>query len=426
MAGKPLGLAVYRYATIAVSPLVPFLLRRRAQRGKEDPARLRERLGHASVPRPEGTLIWVHGASVGECLAALPLIEMLLKTPGRHVLLTSGTTTSAALMAQRLPQNAIHQFTPIDTPASIARFLDHWRPDVALFVDSELWPNMIAEARARGTRLALINGRMSERSFVNWSYAQQSAAALLSCFEVCLAQDQETAERLRLLGAKNADVSGSLKADAPPLPADEEKLQTLRKAIGERPVLLAASTHPGEDETILPAHDALRRQFGDLLTIIAPRHPARGPDIAMLCGTRPVVRRAGGGLPSSGTAIYVADTIGELGLLFRLAPFAFIGGSLIPHGGQNPLEPARLHCAVLAGPHTENFTLSYNTIFAAQGAGRVSSCAEIVALAGRLISNPAETRAIGDAAARAAATLGGAMEKTRIAVEALLASHARA
>lgn len=426
MAAAPFGLFAYRCATIALSPFVPLLLRRRVRRGKEDVARLRERLGHASIPRPDGQLIWVHGASVGECLAALPLIEALLKIPGRHVLVTSGTTTSAALMAERLPQNAIHQFAPVDTPAAIARFLDHWEPDAALFVDSEIWPNMILQSRGSGTKLALINGRMSERSFVNWSYAQQSAAALLACFDVCLAQDQETVERLRLLGAKNADVSGSLKADAPPLPADAQKLEVLRRAIGNRPVLLAASTHPGEDETILPAHDALKRLHPDLLTIIAPRHPARGPDIAMLCGTRPVVRRADGALPDAGTAVYVADTMGELGLFFRIAPFAFIGGSLIRHGGQNPLEPARLSCAVLAGPHTENFVPAYNAIFAAQGAGQVSSCAEIVSLAGRLISNPAEARMMGEAAARAATTLGGAMEKTRERVEAMLASHARA
>lgn len=426
MSSNPFGLAAYRYATIALSPLAPFLLRERQRRGKEDAARIGERLGHATVERPAGQLIWVHGASVGECLAALPLIDVLLKVPGRHILLTSGTVTSAKLMGERLPEKAIHQFAPVDTPAAIARFLDHWQPDAALFVDSELWPNIIRDAGGRGIPLALINGRMSERSFVNWSYAPQSAAALLSHFKVFLAQDQETAERLKMLGAKNVDVTGSLKADAPPLPAQAEKLQALRNAIGERHVWVAASTHPGEDETILPAHDALRRDFPDLLTIIVPRHPGRGNDIAMLAGDRSVLQRSHGDLPAPDTAIYVGDTLGELGIFFRAVNFAFIGGSLIPHGGQNPLEPARLRCAVMAGPHTENFVPAYEAIFAAQGLGRVRSCAEITQLAHRFLSDPQEARAIGEAAARAAVALGGAMEKTREAIEALLENHARA
>ncbi len=426
MTSNPIGLAAYRYATIALSPLAPFLLRERQRRGKEDASRIGERLGRTALARPEGQLIWVHGASVGECLAALPLIDVLLKEPGRQVLLTSGTVTSAKLMAERLPQNAIHQFAPVDTPAAIARFLDHWRPDAALFVDSEFWPNIIRDAGGRGIPLALINGRMSERSFVNWSYAPQSAAALLSHFKVCLAQDQETGERLKLLGAKNVDVTGSLKADAPPLPAQAEKLQALKSALGERPVWMAASTHPGEDETILPAHDALRRDFPDLLTIIVPRHPGRGGDIAMLCGNRPVLQRSHGALPAPDTAIYVGDTLGELGIFYRAVDFAFIGGSLIPHGGQNPLEPARLHCAVMAGPHTENFAAAYDAIFAAQGCGRVQSCPEITQLARRFLSTAGDARAIGEAASRAAVALGGAMEKTREAIEALLENHARA
>ena len=164
----------------------------------------------------------------------------------------------------------------------------------------------------------------------------------------------------------------------------------------------------------------LFRSLPNLLTIIAPRHPARGADIAMLCGTRPVLRRSEGRLPSGNTQVYIADTIGELGLLYRVTPFAFIGGSLIPHGGQNPLEPARLQCAVLAGTHTENFALPYDAIFAAQGAGRVSSAQDIADMAKRLIADPAEAKQMGEAAAQAAIALGGAVAKTLTAVEALL------
>ncbi|HEY8697211.1 MAG TPA: 3-deoxy-D-manno-octulosonic acid transferase [Rhizomicrobium sp.] len=425
MARRPLALLAYRWATTALAPAVPLLLKRRALRGKENRARMEERLGNASRSRPDGALIWIHGASVGECLAALPLIDELLKAPDRSVLITSGTVTSANLMAERLPPRAFHQFAPVDAPAAVRRFLDHWRPAIGLFVDSEIWPNILMESRARGIRLALVNGRLSARSFTGWRRLPRTAAALLSSYDLCLAQDGETADRLTALGARKVEITGSLKADAPPLPADAARLAALKQAIGARPVLLAASTHPGEDETILPAHDALRKQFPDLLTIVVPRHPERGQDIAMLCGARPVARRATGALPSDKTAVYVGDTMGELGLFFRVAPFAFIGGSLIPHGGQNPLEPARLRCAVLAGPHTENFIASYDAILAAQGAGRVHSSLEIAALAGRLIADPAEARRMGEAASRAAASLGGAMEKTRAAVEALLAGNAR-
>jgi len=385
---------------------------------------MNEKLGHASVVRPEGTLVWIHGASVGECVAALPLVDALLKS-GRNVLVTSGTVTSAQVMAQRLPGRAIHQYAPLDTPAATRRFLDYWKPSAGLFVDSEIWPNILRGAHARGVRIAMVNGRMSERSFIGWRRAPRVAKALLSLFDICLAQDAATAKRLTKLGAPRVTISGSLKADAPPLPADEAKLRALRTAIGSRPVLLAASTHPGEDETILPAQDILRRDFADLLTIIAPRHPERGADIAMLCGTRSVARRSQGQPITKQTGVYVADTIGELGLLYRLTPFAFIGGSLIPHGGQNPLEAARLGCAVLAGTHTENFSQEYGAIFAAQGAGRVSSAPQIADIAGRLIANPAEAKTMGEAASQAAAMLGGAVEKTLGAIEALL-SDARA
>jgi len=420
-----LALTAYRLFTHALTPLVPIALRQRALRGKEDSERMRERLGHAGRARPGGQLIWIHGASVGETLAILPLIDALLEEADRSVLVTSGTVTSAKLMAERLPPRALHQFAPVDAPSVTARFLDHWRPDAALFVDSEIWPNILTGARMRSIPLALINGRISARSFAGWRRFRRSAARLFANYDVCLAQDAATAERLSALGARRVEVTGSLKADAAPLPADPTRLNALLEAIGSRPVLLAVSTHPGEDETILPAHDALRRQHSDLLTIIAPRHPERGGEIMMLAGDRATRQRSKSELPDSNTAVYVADTLGELGLFYRLAPFAFIGGSLIPHGGQNPLEPARLHCAVMTGPHTQNFTVAYDAILSAQGVGRVHSSGEIATLAGRLIDNPANARTMGDAAADAAAKLGGAVEKTRAAIEHLLA-HARA
>lgn len=426
MSGGPIGFRAYRAATALLAPTVPFLLKRRASRGKEDPARINERLGLDLMPRPDGEVIWVHGASVGECNAALPLIEALLQQKrDRHVLLTSGTVSSAQQMQERLPPRAIHQFIPVDAPAATARFLDHWRPQAGLFVDSDIWPNLILGAKSRGMKLALINARMSERSLGGWSWAPKTAAALLSAFDLCLAQDEEIAGRFRQLGARGVRAIGSLKADAPPLPADAAALQSLKDSIADRPVLLAAQTHPGEDETILPVHDMLRQTIANLLTIIVPRHVTRGPEIAMLCGERPAVRRAQGELPKNGTAIYIADTMGELGLFYRVAHFAFIGGSLVRHGGQNPLEPARLNCAVLAGPHTFNFTGAYDAIFRAQGLGLVRSSTEIAGIASRLLNDAEAVKSLGAAAAAAAATLGGAVAKTVAAVEQLLACNAR-
>ena len=344
------GLWGWRLATRVLTPVAPLLLRQRAARGKEDWARLNERLGIAGLARPAGRLIWLHGASVGESLSALPLIEKL-KGQGT-VLVTSGTVTSAAMMSQRLPAGALHQYVPLDTPGAVARFLDHWKPDAGLFIESDLWPNLIGAARARGVKLALVNARISAASAERWRWARRSVKALLSAFDMVLAQDDEVAQRFRGLGARQVEVVGSLKADAPPLTTDEDALAAMRQAIDGRPVLLAAQTHPGEDETVLPAHDLLRARFPDLLTILIPRHTARGTDLEMLCGTRAVKRRSAGGRISSQTAIYIADTMGEMGLFYRLAPFCFLGGTLVPLGGHNPLEPAALHCAVLAGPHT--------------------------------------------------------------------------
>lgn len=415
----PLGLAAWRLLAGLATPLAPLLLRQRAARGKEDKARINERLGIASLPRPDGKLVWVHGASVGESLSALPLIEKLMEG-GAKVLVTSGTVTSATIMKQRLPKGALHQFVPLDTPRAVARFLDHWRPDAGLFIESDLWPNLIRGAKKRGVRLGLVNARISARSAQRWRFARKSMAALLAAFDVVLAQDEDFADRLRALGAPHVQVSGSLKADAPPLKANDAALKELRQAIGGRPVLLAAQTHPGEDETILPAHDLLRARFADLLTIIVPRHIERAPDIEMLCGARVVRRRSSGQTIAADTAIYIADTLGEMGLFYRLAPFCFVGATLVPMGGHNPLEPAALNCAVLAGPHTANAVRAFDAVLSAQGFGRVHNSSDIAREAARLLTDPDAAAQAGVAAARGAATLSGAVDRTITALKALL------
>jgi 3-deoxy-D-manno-octulosonic-acid transferase len=423
---RTFGLIAYRAATFVAAPAIPLVLRRRAAAGKEEPVRSGERMGKAGRGRPEGQLVWAHGASVGECLAALPLIEAILERKRANVLVTSGTVASAEVMRHRLPAGAIHQFVPVDTPQAVSRFLNHWRPDIGVFVDSDLWPNLIVEAKERNVPLLLVNARISERSFRGWRWAPRTARTLLSAFDICLAQDETFAERFRALGCPDVRVAGSLKADAPPLTADRAKLDALRLAIGSRPVLLAAQTHPGEDETILPAHDALRREFPQILTIIVPRHTSRGSNIAVLCGTRSVRLRSANQLPNEQTSVYVADTMNELGAFYRLASFAFVGGTLVPMGGHNPLEPARLHRGVLAGPHIFNSASAFEAIFKEQGMGPVASVGEIVALAGRLLRDRDTATALGDAAARGAALLGGAMARTFDAIAALLPADARA
>ncbi len=416
------ALALYRGFMSALSPSV---LRRRARTGKEDPRRLPERMGFAARPRPEGTLVWIHGASVGESLAVLPLIAKLLEDPGRHVLVTTGTVTSARLMEKRLPPRAFHHYVPVDTPKAVRRFLNHWRPDLALFVESELWPNLILETQQCAVPMALVNARLSADSFRGWKRAPRLARRLMSTFDACLAQDAEIAGRLIALGARGVRIAGSLKADAPPLPVDEAALAAFRASVGMRPVFLAASTHPGEEVLVLQAAEALRK-FRDILTVIVPRHPERGPEIESLVRTRgnAVIRRATGALPGQDTAVYVADTLGELGLFYRTAPFAFLGGSLVPHGGQNPLEPARLETAVLTGPHTENFEEIFRVLLNAQGTGRVQSTEELAAAARALIADPGEAARLGARAREAANSLGGALAETVDIAESLLA-HAR-
>lgn len=351
-----LGLGLYRTATGLIGPFAPALLRARARRGKEDPARIEERLGRASAPRPDGRLIWLHAASVGEGLSLLPLISAL--DGAASILVTSGTTTSAALLAERLPKGAVHQYAPIDTPAVARRFLDHWRPDLAVFVESELWPNLIATAKARGTRLALLSARLSKASLDGWAMARGSARELLSGFDLVMAQDDATAARLARLGARD-DGRLNLKLAAEPLPVNETALAAAKKAMGRLPVLLAASTHPGEEEIVLQAFRPLKDRAR---LVIAPRHPTRGEAAAALAqGQGFSVQRQGAGEVFDGAAeVYMADALGELGLWFRLACAAFVGGSLVPGpGGHNPLEPALLRCPIIAGGRVENWASVY-------------------------------------------------------------------
>lgn len=352
--------AIGLYRALSRAALRPVLLhlRRRAARGKEDPARLGERLGEASVSRPTGPLVWLHAASVGECVSVLPLVARLLDDPALSVLVTSNTVTSAQLMADRLPPRALHQYAPVDLPGAVERFVDHWRPGLALFVESELWPNLISALRARAVPMAIVQGRLSARSWRRWRRCPAAARQLLGGFRMVIAQTAEDAARYSRLGAPVVRPLGTLKYAAEPLPADAAALAALRRAVGDRPRWVAASTHPGtEEDAVFIAHIAARTRVPGLLTVVVPRHPVRGGDVARAAHARGlgVAQRTAGAAIRAATDVYVADTLGELGLLYRLAPLAFVGGTLSGRGGHNPIEPIRLGCATVAGPDLRNF-----------------------------------------------------------------------
>lgn len=414
----PLTLRLYRGASSAASLLAPAWLSYRVRKGKEDPERLAERRGHASAERPEGPLVWVHGASVGEVISVLPLIERL-DARGFSVLLTSGTLTSSRIAERRAPPGVIHQFMPLDARGFVSRFLDYWEPDLVLLAESELWPNLLAELGRRGTPIVLVNGRLSERSAKRWARLPKSARALLSRVDLCLAQSEEDAERFRALGTPRVEVSGNLKFDAPPPAADPAELKHLSRAIGNRPVLLAASTHEGEEELVLEAHGMLASKIPDLLTIIAPRHPERGDEVADLAEARgfSVRQRGLDEDPDAGTGIYVADTIGEMGLFYRLAQVVFMGGSLVEHGGQNPIEPAKLGSVVLHGPHVWNFEAIYQQLDADEGSAEVADALGIARAAYALLKDVQLHGRMADAAHATVTALGGALDRTLSAVE---------
>lgn len=412
----PITLRAYRRLSSSLTPMIPLLIKRRLRNGKEDPERVDERRGIAAIERPAGPLVWVHGASVGEVLAAATLIERL-RASNMRILLTSGTVTSAAIVAKRFPPDIIHQYIPYDSPRYVARFLDHWHPSLALFIESDLWPNLILSAAKRRVPMALINARMSQRSFPRWQKLSKTISALLGSFEICLAQSDTDAERFGALGARSVLVTGNLKFDVQAPPGDTAKLDALKAATRGRPIVVASSTHPGEEEIILETHKALTNFFPTLLTVIVPRHAHRGEAIAEMVqanGLRATMRSRG---EAPGADVYVADTMGELGLFYRLTPVVFMGGSLVPHGGQNPIEPAKLGAAIVHGPHVFNFTDVYDALDRAGGARQANSSEQLVKLLGQLLGDKAARDASIDAAGEVVSRLGGALDRTLYALE---------
>ncbi|HYD15990.1 MAG TPA: glycosyltransferase N-terminal domain-containing protein [Hyphomicrobium sp.] len=422
-------LKIYRSGMTAMGAVAPVLLAVRGRQGKEDPARRGERYGQASRPRPDGPLMWVHAASVGETNAVLPVIERLLQErPDLSVLLTTGTRTSAELAERRLPPRAFHQYIMFDVPEFVRSFLDHWKPDLAVFAESEIWPNLIIEASRRKIPLALVNARMSQGSARRWKRFSSISRPLFSRFDLILSQNEVLGRTLGKLGARNVYSIGNLKIDAPPPVVDAIELDKLRRALDGRKVLVVASTHDPEEETIANAHRIIAARLKGFCTIIAPRHPARGKAIADMLRAKglTVAMRSAGELPDARTDIYIADTIGELGTLYALTDVAFIGGSLITHGGQNPVEAIGHGAVVLTGPNWSNFRDFYTALLRHKAVREVASAEELAAAVEQILTQEGELQSMRAGAKLALASLAGALDRTVEELAKMLPDNPRA
>ncbi|WP_274629975.1 lipid IV(A) 3-deoxy-D-manno-octulosonic acid transferase [Arvimicrobium flavum] len=411
-------LGIYSLAGAAAYPLIGGYVAWRASRGKEDPKRRSERYGYPSRARPAGPLVWFHAASVGETLAVIPLVESIVSC-GVNVVLTTGTVTSAGLVEKRLGERVIHQYVPLDLKPAVRRFLDFWQPDLAIIAESEIWPMTILELGARRVPQVLVNGRLSDRSYASWQKRHHIAEALFENLAHVVAQSETDGERFRSLGARPVTVSGNLKVDTPPPPVDEQALMQLRREIGRRKTWAAVSTHDGEESVAAEVHTMLRGRHAGLLTIIVPRHPDRAEALAtqfQALGLN-VARRSAGNAITPDTDILLGDTIGEMGLYLRLTEIAFVGRSLTSEGGQNPLEPAMLDTAVLAGRNVQNFRDSYQRLIESGGAKFVRDRDMLAGAVNFLLNNEVARHEMIAAGAQTVQDMRGALQRTLKALD---------
>ena len=421
---SPATLVLSAYAALA-NLSVPLLARRIVARLTDQgisPKRAAERMGRATLPRPEGRLVWFHAASVGESLSILPLLTMMQAArPDLRILLTSGTASSARIMADRLPNGALHQFAPLDSRAVLDRFLSHWKPDLAVLVESELWPQMICRTDDKGIPLVLLNARLSRGSLRNWARFGRTAQALFGRFRLIVTQTEETAQALGKLTGQQDRIrtGGNMKAAAPPPPADATALADLRHSLGAAPCWLAASTHPGEEALILQVHKRLLANWPDLRLILVPRHPERADKVAgmIVDAGLGLTRRSLGQGPTD--QVFLADTLGEMGLWLRLAPITFMGGSLTPNGGHNPWEGAALGTALLTGPYVENAAADYASLSAANAVMTVTD-KTLGDTLHDLLRHPDRVRTLGQNAQKAQSANGTALGVTAQSLLSLL------
>lgn len=412
-------LPLYRAVSASFAPVSPFVLYFRRKWRRETSDRAAERYGRPSLARPQGPIAWLHGASVGESLSLLPLIEKLAAR-GFKVLLSTGTTSAAAVIEPRLPPGAAHQFLPLDVPQFLARFLDHWRPSLALIAESEIRPNLFLETKRREIPLILVNARISQDSFRRWRWIPFFIESLLERVDLCLAQSEADAERFAKLGVRHVKVAGNLKYDVAAPPADRNTLAELSGRIGARPLWVAASTHDGEEDIAIAVHRALAARLPELLTIIVPRRARRGDEIAALAAARglPALQRSREAPGEALPGLYVADTVGEMGLFYRLAPIVFLGRSMLaPGGGRNPIEAAKLGSAILHGPYVENFAEIYRALNEAHGAATLANAELLARAVALLLTDAGKLRRMARAASDTVSRLGGASAAIMAAIE---------
>ena len=406
---------IYRILSVLLFPFLELYLFYRVYKKKEDKKRLRERFGKATQPRPEGEVIWLHAVSVGETNSALILVDELLKKfPQTAILFTTTTLTSATTVAAKLPEfnnRVIHQFLPIDSLLSVRDFINFWQPSTAIFVESEIWPNLICEARAIGTKVFLVNARMSEKSAKRWSLAHSLGFKIFDNFDAIFAQSEEDQKRFSALTKNEILFYGNLKSQARDLSFNPDELEKLKAQIGTRKFWLAASTHKGEEELVIQAHCELKKYFPDLLTIIIPRHPNRAEEIKLLLTGINFIQRSKNKIIESSTEIYLTDSLGELGTFYRLADFTFLGGSLLSIGGHNPFEPIKLGCAVISGPQTFNFKEIYENLRKENACVIVESAEELTKKVGEFLSDTTRSKALSDKAAKLVTTSENIAEK---------------
>ncbi len=397
------ALKTYKILTQLTAPLLPLWLKMRVAKGKEDNKRISERFGIASIPKPHTDIIWFHGASVGETKMLLPLIDRILAFDKNIcVLVTSGTLTSAELLAKSLPKGALHQFYPADTPKAVERFLAHWQPKIAIFVESEIWPNMILAAKQYGVKLALINARMSDKSLARWQgFGKKMAQEIFGAFTLITAANTKTANILSQVLQKNIENIGNLKNSSPPLVFDQSKLDKLQKSLANRKIWCAASTHKGEEKLLLGVVKTIKQKYKNQLVIIAPRHPERADEVADLCTNAgfDIIRYTSGDMPNKNTDIWLMDKMGEMGLVYKLSDIAFVGGSLLPQlKGHNPLEPAQLDCVIISGNNVESFGEIYRELQNAEAVIMVKNAADLTKNLTSLFDNPAKMQKLAQSA----------------------------
>ena len=352
-------LYLYKLISFLLYPLWLFSLKQRIKNGKEDPDRYLEKLGHISVPRPKGKLIWFHAVSVGEINIIIPFVKLYNKQfPKVHFLITTTTVTSAAVFLKAHVPNSIHQYLPIDVPFVVKKFFKHWQPNLSIFTESEIWPSLLSIA-TKYSKVLLINARLSDKSFTKWKRVPKFMASLLKMFDEVLPGTAIDLKKFSFFYEKNIKYLGNLKNASPTMPYNRTLLGKLRHNTSGRQIVVYASTHRGEEEMILYVHKQIKHIYPDFLTIIVPRHIDRTAEIMRLVARHNLnvaLYTNNNYEIRAQDDIYIANVIGELGTFYRLSDIAFVGGSLVKVGGHNILEPAKLGLVVIVGPYTSNFT----------------------------------------------------------------------